>query len=187
MPDISVSGCDGRQDDRCFFWVSPIGSANVTEPRSEWKYYKLKIGDTSMTYTIDRWYEEEAKCETVIAGGSIVGSGDYQDSYGTIAEPGPFHRADNGSFDSLAVGPDTTVAIYPQKNYYGTPLVVTGPKVLVNHILTSRGYWGDQWLTENWGTSDPILRWFPPATRELTAPGVTLHGFGRGSVKVECS
>lgn len=50
----------------------------------------------------------------------------------------------------------------------------------------------NEYMNGNWGTSDPILRWFPVGTRSFISDGQNslfdqpLTEMGTGSVKVEC-
>lgn len=222
--DINATECPPRLDNECFFWVSGLGASDINHLRSPEfdsetgrDYYeegwtdaeqvtRAKIGDVSMTWP--------AGPNGKTGGSAIVGEGDYPDSYGTAANPGPFHLAHNGTFDSIAVGKDTTVTLYSGKNFTGNQITAEGPVLLVNlfYVLAGGGYsyFYHQWPTADWG-NDPsnILTQFTPETRKfiyqwnippVTAQTVVQNGmpvaphgkwplmdFGQGSVKVTCN
>lgn len=187
IPNVTATECPPRQDDRCFFWVSGLGAGRVTKDIGQSPFFSkvIKIGTNEY-----RWMLKGKQ-----AGSSIVGEGDFRDSYGTDAKPGLFYEAHNGTFDSLAVGPDTTVAIYFGKDFQNQALRVVGPKVITNAVFKDRTMTSaevNEYLNGNCGTSDPILRWFPVGTRSFISDGQNslfdepLTAMGTGSVKVEC-
>ena len=196
MPGVSASACPPRFDDTCFFWASGIGGTRINDKSRN----MARIADVSLGWTTSLG---TGKGDGP-AGSEMVGAGDYPDAYGSAAAPGPFYKSENGSFDTIAVGADTTVTFYAGKNFSGAvAFKVTGPKLIMNERW-SRGpdggadaYFRDSWLTENWAADpDPRVRQFTPATRQFISNvfigmdgdsrGYPMHGLGRGSIRVEC-
>lgn len=140
----------------CFFWVSGIAPSNVDDFGSS----KTKIGSTAVT-----WVTTAGP-----AGANIVGMGDYPDTYGTALMPGPFYNAANGTFDGVALGANTRLIVYKDKNFQGGEIFNRkGPLVIMNRFI---GY--PNFLTEDWSGAGPLFQQFPPSTRELSPTHSTL-------------
>ena len=144
--------------DSCFFWVSGIAPSNVDDFGS----VKTKIGSTAVT-----WVTTAGQ-----AGANIVGMGDYPDTYGTALMPGPFHHAANGSFDGMALGANTRLIVYKDKNFQGGEIFNRkGPLVMMSKFIGPQ-YPG--FLTEDWSAAGPLFQQFPPSKRELTPTESTM-------------
>lgn len=141
----------------CFFWVSGIAPSNI----DDFGQVKTKIGSTAVTWMT-----------TAPAGANIVGVGEYPDTYGTDLVPGPFYHAANGSFDGMALGANTRLIVYRDKNFQGGEIFNRkGPLVMMSKFIGPQ-YPG--FLTEDWSASGPLFQQFPPSTRELTPTESTM-------------
>ncbi len=97
---------------------------------------------------------------------NLVGPGNYP-----TTNPGPFGKADQYTFDGIAIGSDTHIIIYSQPWFQGgVVLDIKGPIVINNYV------WRDYPLTAallsswqyEWWSGGPynILNQFPPSTRK---------------------
>ena len=199
MDKVTMTACPPRLDDACFVWAGGVGPSIVNDyAERKSMHSKSRVGENY-----------QVKMGGMDIGAKTFGEGEYKDAYGSASKPGPLFLAANGTFDSIAVGRDTTVTFYAQKDFGGpVALKVTGPKLLLNRAYADlygwRGdYWKGVWPSENWNSDpDPLVRQFVPATRAFInklnfkvssdggsnmANSYPLHGLERGSMKVECA
>jgi hypothetical protein len=153
----------------CFFWVSglPLGTSNTLFLNQS------KIGDSSLTWTTGGCAASGYDPSNVVcpAGSNGVGAGNYPDTYGNAATPGPFYLAANGTFDGIAIGKSTRVIIYQGTNFSGPVLFDQHGPMVVNDLPYAGGY-TDTYGTpissmdmSDWSALGGIFTQFPPSTR----------------------
>ncbi len=143
----------------CFFWVSGIAPSTVDDMGSS----RTRIGSTAV-----KWVTDAGP-----AGADIVGMGDYPDTYGTDLKPGPFYHAANGTFDGMALGANTRLIVYKDKNFQGGEIFNRkGPLVMMSRFIGESLYTNFQ--TEDWSGAGALFQQFPPSTRELTPTKATM-------------
>ncbi len=107
--------------------------------------------------------------------GEMVGAGRYPDN--TQAFP----KAVATTFDAIAVDKGTSVILYAEPNFGGTPVAeLKGPAVLVNTI-----WFGDQRYLNSGLAPDSLLdALFPAEVRRFSSEN--MHLWSHGSVMVQC-
>lgn len=214
MPGVKVSNCGPRFDDGCFLWASGAGAGAVTEYETynHWSgpietISRQVIGETAVDprYVINPAFPRIS---------DMIGEGEYPDSFGTEDNPGALRHATYYTFDSFAIGSDTTVEFFKGKNFTGKSMTFHGPLVGENAGLdmnySSRPLDTHYKQGENWSNSPiPLIQQFTPPTRRMLVDhnidpaqswviGVGIEGTYRaehlplrdmeyGSVRVTCS
>lgn len=113
-----------------------------------------------------------------------TGTTDYRSPNGYSVEEYPFLHADSFTFDSIALGSNTKVTIYSERNFQGTVITeIKGPALVNNvHLKTPLH---DSYDWQNATLPAPYNDVIPPSARVWSTEN--MQPWGRGtSVKVIC-
>jgi hypothetical protein len=187
----------------CFLQVSGIfiggEREDILTASGEWFEREWDAFDEIGTAEVGTWtnYGTSSPSPIVAQYSNLVGPGEYPASSPHTGYSGtgdfrasninsysaaeyPFLHADSYTFDGIAVGPNTRVTIYSDRNFQGSIVAnIQGPKLINNGELAG----STAWLTEAF--PEPYQTMFPPSSRQYSVENI--QPWGRGtSVKVEC-
>lgn len=113
----------------------------------------------------------------------FVGPGSYARSE-TV-----FKKADDTTFDGIAVGKDTHITIYSGYNFSGGIILDAQGPLVMNNVIWRNSYSGSDYVTDDWLTNvwpGSFHEQFPPSSRRWS--DTNMHPWGHGtSIKVTCN